>query len=142
MNRSVVSACHDLKIIPVSRIIRFVRIQTGVRMMILGDPVDAKEVPGTLRVSSTQENGVIKKKITFERSGISEVAADLLEVFRFSRFIVTYIDETGKRRACGSPEWPLSLEYVQEGGVFSVTVQGKDVLQDGFFLVSSPSAHL
>lgn len=132
MGRSVISECHCLQLVPLSRIIRFARIRSRVHMMLIGEPVGMKEVPGTLKVTPSGDSGRIKKKITFERPDVSDITADLLEGFRFSRFIAIYVDESGMKRVAGSPDWPLSLEYISGDGVFSVTIQGEDVLADGF----------
>lgn len=132
MNRPTVSVCHSLKIIPVNRLTRYARIATRVAMVILGEPIDAETVPGTVKITTTTENGVIKKKISFERPGVSRSAAEALERLRASRLVATYVDESGNRRVSGSPDWPLSLDYTTEGGVFVVTLQGEDMRPDGF----------
>lgn len=132
MNRSTVSTCHSLKIIPLARLSRFARIQSRVIIMLLGEAIDAEAVPGTVKISTTTDNGKLKKKITFERSDVSESVADILEGYKVSRLVAVYIDESGKQRVSGSPDWPLSLDYTTEGGVFIVTLQGEDVRPDGF----------
>lgn len=133
MNRSTVSTCHSLKIIPLARLSRFARIQSRVIIMLLGEAIDAEAVPGTVKISTTTDNGKLKKKITFERSDVSESVADILEGYKVSRLVAVYIDESGKQRVAGSPDWPLTLDYTTEGGVFIVTLQGEDVRPDGFF---------
>ncbi len=132
MNRSTVSTCHSLKLIPLARLSRFARIQSRVIIMLLGEAIDAEAVPGTVKISTTTDNGKLKKKITFERSDVSEAVADLLEGYKVSRLVAVYIDESGKQRVAGSPDWPLTLDYTTEGGVFIVTLQGEDVRPDGF----------
>lgn len=132
MNRSTVSTCHSLKLIPLARLSRFARIQSRVIIMLLGEAIDAEAVPGTVKISTTTDNGKLKKKITFERSDVSEAAADILEGYKVSRLIAVYVDESGKQRVAGSPDWPLTLDYTTEGGVFIVTLQGEDVRPDGF----------
>ncbi|MCX4289062.1 MAG: hypothetical protein OSJ46_06120 [Duncaniella sp.] len=132
MNRSTVSTCHSLKIIPLARLSRFARIQSRVIIMLLGEAIDAEAVPGTVKISTTTDNGKLKKKITFERSDVSESVADTLEGYKVSRLVAVYIDESGKQRVSGSPDWPLTLDYITEGGVFIVTLQGEDVHPDGF----------
>lgn len=132
MNRSTVSACHSLKIIPISQLSRFARIRSKVIIMLLGDPIDIKAVPGSIKISTTDDEGKIKKKITFERSDVSETTADLLEGYKVLRLVATYIDESGRERVAGSPDWPLSLDFTTEGGVFSISLQGEDTHQDGF----------
>jgi len=100
--------------------------------MLLGEAIDAEAVPGTVKISTTTDNGKLKKKITFERSDVSESVADTLEGYKVSRLVAVYIDESGKQRVSGSPDWPLTLDYITEGGVFIVTLQGEDVHPDGF----------
>ena len=113
MTRSTVSSCHSLKIIPLSRVSRFARIKSRVVMLILGSEDDAVAVPGSVKVSTT---------------------ADALEGYKVSRLIATYVDESGKRRVAGSPDWPLSLDYSIGDGVFSVTLQGEDTAPDAFLM--------
>lgn len=134
MNRSTVSSCHSLKIIPLSLLSRFVRFDSRVSMMLLGEAIDAEAVPGSVKISTTTDNGKIKKKITFECSDVSENTADHLERFKVLRLVATYVDESGMRRVAGSPNWPLSLDYNTEGGVFSVNLQGEDIHPDGFLV--------
>lgn len=134
MNRSTVSSCHSLKIIPLALLSRFARFGSRVSMMLLGEAIDAEAVPGSVKISTTTDNGKIKKKITFERSDVSETVADLLERFKVLRLVATYVDESGKQRVAGCPDWPLSLDYTTEGGVFSVNLQGEDIHPDGFLV--------
>ena len=132
MNPSTVSTCHSLKLIPLARLSRFAQIQSRVIILLLGEAIDAEAVPGTVKISTTTDNGKLKKKITFERSDVSEAVADLLEGYKVSRLVAVYVDESGKQRVAGSPDWPLSLDYTTEGGVFTVTLQGEDIRPDGF----------
>ena len=132
MERSTVSVCHSLKLVPLSSMTRFARFASCVIMELLGEVVDAEAVPGTIKVTTTTESGKIKKKIPFERSDVSETTANLLGLLKALRLVAIYTDESGKRRVAGSPDWPLSMEYVAEGGVFTVTLQGEDVNPDGF----------
>ena len=134
MNRSTVSACHSLKIIPISQLSRFARIRSKVIIMLPGDPIDIKAVPGSIKISTTAEDNNIKKKITFERSDVSETTADLLEGYKVLRLVATYIDESGRERVAGSPDWPLSLDFTTEGGVFSISLQGEDTRPDAFLM--------
>lgn len=132
MDRSTVSSCHSLKIIPLALLSRFARFGSRVSMMLLGEAIDAEAVPGSIKISTTTDNGKVKKKITFERSDVSAAVADRLDRFKVLRLVATYVDESGKRRVAGSPNWPLALDYITEGGVFSVNLQGEDVRPDAF----------
>lgn len=132
MDCATVSTCHSLKIIPISRLTRFARIKSRVVMMTLGEADDAEAVPGSIKLSNSSESGVVKKKITFERSNVSDITADLLDGYKVSRLLATYVDESGKKRVVGSPDFPLSLDYGTDGGVFTVTLQGEDTAPDAF----------
>lgn len=132
MKRSTVSACHSLELIPLSRIMRFARLSSRINMILLGDAIDAEAVPGTIKITTTTDNGITKKKISFERSDVSETTANMMETLKASGLVAVYTDESGKRRVSGSPARPLSLDHTIGGGVFNITLQGEDVYLDGF----------
>lgn len=134
MDRFTISACHSLQLIPLGRVARFVRILSRVTMLLLGEAIDAVAVPGSIKMSTSSDKGKFKKKITFERSDVSESVTDMMERYKVMRLVATYVDESGKRRVCGSPDWPLTLDYTIEGGVFAVTLQGEDTKPDGFLV--------
>lgn len=134
MNRSTVSSCHSLKLIPLALLSRYARYGSKVTILLLDEAIDAKAVPGSVKISTGADNDKIKKTISFERSDVSGDSADRLERFKALRLVATYVDESGKQRIAGSPEWPLSLDYTTGDGVFSVTLQGEDIRPDGFLL--------
>lgn len=134
MNRSTVSSCHSLKLIPLALLSRYARYGSKVTILLLDEAIDAKAVPGSLKISTGADNDKIKKTISFERSDVSDTSADRLERFKALRLVATYVDESGKQRIAGSPAWPLSLDYTTGDGVFSVTLQGEDIRPDGFLL--------
>lgn len=132
MKQLTISVCHSLKIIPVTRLIRFARFQSRVILIAVGTPDDAAAVPGSIKVSTTSDKGIIKKKITFDRSGVSDSAADILESYKCQRLVATYVDENGNTRVAGSPDFPLNLDYTTGNGVFAVTLSGEDTQPDGY----------
>lgn len=132
MERSTVSSCHSLKIIPIAKLSRFARYGSQVVMLVLGEATDAEAVPGTVKVSTSTENGIIKKKLTFNRADVSPLTSDELERYKTARLVATYVDESGRLRVAGSPSFPLSLDYIYQGGVYAVTLQGEDVAPDAF----------
>lgn len=134
MNRSTVSSCHSLKLIPLALLSRYARYGSKVTILLLDEAIDAKAVPGSVKISTVADNDKIKKTISFERSDVSDTSADRLERFKALRLVATYVDESGKQRIAGSPAWPLSLDYTTGDGVFSVTLQGEDIRPDGFLL--------
>lgn len=134
MNRSTVSSCHSLKLIPLALLSRYARYGSKVTILLLDEAIDAKAVPGSVKISTGADNDKIKKTISFERSDVSDTSADRLERFKALRLVATYVDESGKQRIAGSPEWPLSLDYTTGDGVFSVTLRGEDIRPDGFLL--------
>ena len=132
MKQLTISVCHSLKIIPVSRLIRFARFQSRVILIAVGTPDDAAAVPGSIKVSTTSDKGIIKKKITFDRSDVSDSIANIMEYYKCQRVVATYIDESGNTRVAGSPDYPLAFDYTSGDGVFSVTLSGEDTQQDGY----------
>lgn len=132
MQRTTVSACHSLRLIPISMLTRFVRVESLVAMVMLGKAVDAGEVPGSVKRTVTTENGVLKGKITYECSDVSDAVAVTLQYLKATRLVAVYVDESGNTRVAGSPDLPLSLEYTDRDGVFAVTLEGEDTRPDGF----------
>ena len=132
MERLTVSVCHSLKIIPVARLTRFARYRSCVILITVGTPEDAAAVPGSIKISTTSDKGIIKKKITFDRSGVSDSAADILESYKCQRLVATYVDENGNTRVSGSPDFSLNLDYTTGNGVFAVTLSGEDTQPDGY----------
>lgn len=134
MSRTTVSVCHGLKLIPMDQISMFARIRSKVVMRLLYDAIDADAIPGTVKTSTETENGIIKKKISYYRPDVSEKTLSRLEEFKALRLVAIYIDELGNKRVCGSPDCPLSLDYIVEGGAFGVTLSGEDLYHDGFLV--------
>lgn len=132
MNTNTVTGCHTLEIIPLTSLSRFARVGCRAVIQILGYSYKAKEIPGSLMVSTTTENGVIKKKITFDCSGVNIFETNRLDVFRSSRVIATYFDENGNRRVAGSPSYPLKLDYTISDGAYSCVLEGEDTDTDAF----------
>ena len=132
MNTMTLSGCHTLELIPIDLLTRFARVGSRVLIQVLGTPYHVDEVPGTVKVSSSSENGVIKKKITFERVCTKALDVDILSAYKSARLIATYRDEKGNRRVSGSPNYPLSLNFTIGEGVFSCELEGEDTEPDAF----------
>ena len=132
MNTNTVTGCHTLAIIPLTNLLRFARIGSRAVILMLGEPEAAKEVPGSVKVSTSTDDGVIKKKITFDRTGVNAIETDRLNGYKSTRVIATYIDENGNRRVAGSPNYPLTLNFSIEGGAYSCVLEGEDTNPDAF----------
>lgn len=132
MEQLTISVCHSLKIIPLDRLTRFARFRSRVILIVVGSPDDAAAVPGSIKISTTSDKGIIKKKITFDRSGVSDSVADILESYKCQRVVATYVDENGNTRVAGSPDYPLALDFTTGDGVFTVTLSGEDTQTDGY----------
>ena len=59
MEQLTVSVCHSLKIIPVARLTRFARYRSCVILITVGTPEDAAAVPGSIKISTTSDKGII-----------------------------------------------------------------------------------
>lgn len=132
MSQQILSACHSLKLVPINRLARYSRIGSKIIMTVLGVADNAKAVPGTITVASSSEKGVISKTITYNRAGISPEATDELDNYKSQAIVAIYTDESGHERVCGSPMYPLNLDYIEKNGVYNVTLTGKDHRVDCF----------
>ena len=132
MNTNTVSGCHTLRIIPLIRLMRFARIGSRAHILYLGTPDEAKEVPGSLKVSNTTENVIIKNKLTFNRKNVTAAGTDQLNGYKSAMIIATYIDENGNQRVAGSPSYPLNLDFTITDGVFACVLEGEDTQPDAF----------
>lgn len=130
MNARVITLCHDLAIVTVGMIRRFGRSWPAAMADLVDDRAGICEVPGTVTVSSTCENGIYSTEIGFRVSPAGPEEVSRLESLRHSRLLAFYTDETGARRVCGSPDWPLHLDYRTEGGTCACTLTGSDTAPD------------
>ncbi len=135
MNSTVVSVCHSVELVPLSEVLRFARFGPDVAVTLMSDRSDRIYIPGTVTVSATISEGIINKKISFERSDMTPAAAMELESLASTRLICLYTDERGTRRVCGSPSWPLTLRFVDSGGAYQVSISGSDTATDGILSV-------
>lgn len=129
-----VSAAHSLRLVPVERLSKFARINSGVKLVCLRQPDEAEAIPGSIRITATEEDGKIKKSITYKRRTVDRVTANLLESYRFMRLVAIYVDETGNKRVAGSPDYPLKFSYTSGDGVFTCTLEGEDLTTDPFLI--------
>lgn len=129
-----VSAAHSLRLLPIGRLRQFAHYRTCVNLAWLVPPDDAEEIPGSIRITSSGENGIIKKNITYKRKITGHAAADQLEGYKATRLIALYVDETGQMRVAGSPDYPLAFSFTSGDGVFTCTIEGEAPTIDGFLL--------
>lgn len=139
MNTNAVTECHTLEIIPLTSLLKFAMIGSRAVILTVGTPDKANEIPGTVKESSSTDDGIIKKKISFERKGVSVAETNRLNGYKSTRVIATYIDENGNRRVAGSPDYPLTFNFTIEGGVYSCVLEGQDAEPDAFLEYYSPS---
>lgn len=132
MKPTIITVSHGLKIVPLHRVVKYAVEGTRVHLHLLGGADNALAIPGTIKVATSVKDGIISKKITYQRSHADWLAAGQLNRYRGQRLIALYADETGQMRVCGSPEHPLRLEYVDTGGVFEVTLTGESTALDAF----------
>ena len=133
MERSTISSPHGIKLIPVSSIFRFGQCGYRVYLLDFGSPLPAvREIPGTLKVGSSALEGSVQKTISFELADVSAPVAALLAACRGTFLVALYTDERGNRRVAGSPDYPLTLDYTDAGGSFTVTLTGIDTDPDAF----------
>lgn len=139
MKHGALSRCHSLSLISVKGIFHFSNISGRISLRTLGITDPARAVPGSILASHSSDDGIIKKKITYERPGVSPEASAELENYRSTPLVAVYVDESGNMRVCGSPEYPLALDFIESDGAYSVSLTGEDLLQDGFLECLRPS---
>lgn len=129
-----VSAAHSLQLVPIDRLSRFAQIKTGVMLVYLSQPDNANAIPGSIRITTSIEGGVIKKSITYKRRTVDRTTANLLEGYKVTRLVAVYTDETGNKRVAGSPDYPLKFSYTSSDGVFTCKLEGESLTIDPFLI--------
>lgn len=129
-----VSAAHSLGLIPIDRLSRFAQVRGGVTLAYPGQPDEAAAIPGSIRITTDEEDGTIKKSITYKRRTVDRHTASLLESYRAARLVAVYTDETGNRRVAGSPDYPLKFSYTSGDGVFTCKLEGESDTIDPFLI--------
>ena len=135
MSKMIVSVVRCLRLIPVSDIKRFARIRAGVIMEVAGDHVESAEaVPGSIKLTSDEDAGVITKTITYNRREEGLHLANLMETNKSTKLVAIYVDEVGNDRVCGSPDYPLQFSYTVGDGFFACKLEGSDADIDPFLI--------
>lgn len=129
-----VSAAHSLQLVPINRLSKFAQVKAGVMLVYLQQPDEADAIPGSIRITTSEEEGKIKKSITYKRRTVDRVTANLLEGYRVTRLIAVYTDETGNKRVAGSPDYPLKFSYTSGDGVFTCKLEGEGDTIDPFII--------
>lgn len=130
MQKTIFSALSSVMLVTVAEIISFVRLSAEVRMS--PAPYDRLPfIPGSAEISqNSHDDGVIEKVITLKIKDASPDMSYKLDYLKRMDLVASYVDEAGFVRICGSPMWPLSLDYSSQGGVIVVTLTGKDTKPD------------
>lgn len=129
-----VSAAHSLQVVPINRLSKFAQVKAGVMLVYLQQPDEADAIPGSIRITTSEEEGKIKKSITYKRRTVDRVTANLLEGYRVTRLVAVYTDETGNKRVAGSPDYPLKFSYTSGDGVFTCKLEGEGDTIDPFII--------
>lgn len=129
-----VSAAHSLQLVPINRLSKYAQIKAGVMLVFLEQPDEAEAIPGSIRITTTSEDGVIKKSITYKRRTVDRATANLLEGYKVTRLVAIYTDETGNQRVTGSPDYPLKFSYTSGDGVFTCKLEGEGDTIDPFII--------
>lgn len=133
MAKKTVTVCHCLKLIPTNRLIRFAEIGPKIIIALYNHAVSSPDVvPGTVSMTTKIEDGIYSRSIDFEITEVNADTSEVLSLLKTQRLVATYKDESGNDRVCGSPSFPLSLDYHDEDGVFKVSLAGKSNSPDGF----------
>ncbi len=132
MPNLTVSTVFNLRIVPLSHIVRFVVFNAEAIIYYIPQAIPAEAIPGSIAVATSEEGGIITKSISYKRSGVSPNVSAELESLRKEHFVAFYDDERGNGRVAGSPDFPLSFSFVTEDGVYSCKLSGKAIENDPF----------
>lgn len=133
MARKIITVCHCLRFIPASSLIRFaVYGQEAVIDVFAEKDITPEAVPGSVTMETDSDGNVYKRTINFAITDVDLPTARLLQLLKSQDLIVTYTDESGNNRVCGSPFYPLSLDYQDSNGVWNVTISGESTSPDLF----------
>ncbi len=131
MARTTVTVCSCLQIIPCPHVYRYSRYDSRARIELTDNP-GVMGIPGTVRKSCSEENDAYSKKIEFSLAAVMPDTTDHLMRLSRSRLIALYVDESGNRRVMGSPTYPATLKWIDEGGVLKVMLACTQPWQDAF----------
>ena len=133
MAKKTVTVCHCLKIVPTVHIIRFAEIGSKTIMSHFKSNLqDLLIVPGSVIMATDTDEEIYSRTIDFELTEVTAEAMEMLRLLKSQRLVATYKDESGNLRVCGSPDYPLALEFHDADGVMKVTLSGKSTAPDGF----------
>lgn len=134
MANLTVSVAHSLQLVPINRVARFAQTHSGVKLGLFRHPDPVEATPGSIKVSTSGEDGIYKKSIDYKVSTVDRSTANLLERYAAMRLVAIYTDETGSPRVAGSPDHPLTLTYTSGEGVFSCKLEGESDTIDPFLI--------
>lgn len=135
MAKRVVTVCHGVTLIRKDAIIRFANSGSEVDLEYFHFwGVIPPTVPGTVYLTTDINEGIYTRNMTFEITDVDPNMARTLSALKSQRLVATYKDESGNQRVCGSPDYPLSLDYYDEGGVYVVSLTGQTTEPDPFVI--------
>lgn len=129
---NTVSVANELTLIPLQDLVTFYRDTHIVHYSSFHPAHPQNIIPGSLKISDSLKNGIYLKKIVFECKDVSPITLSNLDFWTSNDFIAVYTDERGLKRMCGSPEYPLNLNYKLDGEVISITIEGNDTEANAF----------
>ena len=130
MEPTTITGVHSLKLVPLTTLSRFARIKSTAHIVMLGDGMDAGAIPGSITATTGTDEDRVTKRITYKCAELTAEMGDWLATMKARRLIALYVDERGNDRVCGSPDWPLTLDYTPGDGVYEVTLTGADTAPD------------
>lgn len=134
MGHTTVSECHSLRIYRLGQVDLFARMDDRVALETQGESLDIGLVLGSVTAVSETKNGLIGKKISFETVSANYNLLRDLEMLKASKLVAVYTDGYGNERVCGSPDYPLSLQFDAGRHGYDVVLAGTDTSQDGFLI--------
>lgn len=131
-NRSTVTVVSGLTLLPIRHITGFDRDGMAVRIEARVMEEDTRAMPGTAKVQASKGDGVFKKQIDYDCIAPQQSQLTRLEELKAEWLVALYTDPRGERRVCGSPAYPLTLDFEESGGKLKVSLSGTDTKPDGY----------
>lgn len=130
--RATVTVVSGLTLLPLRHITGFERDGMTVRIEASTIEEDARAMPGTAKVQPSKGDGVFKKQIDYDCIAPQQSQLARLEELKAEWLVALYTDPRGERRVCGSPAYPLTLDFEESGGKLKVSLSGTDTKPDGY----------
>lgn len=115
----------DLRLLPLTWISKMTAGSFKTSIASHNPPMEAKAAAPSVKITMSKNGAGTKTVIKWRVKGTPANHKWLYDMQQV-RFVALYRDEHGQWKAVGSPLYPMTLEWTQEGGDYAVTAEGTD----------------